>query len=52
VLDEYELAIPPDTAGGTYLIRVGMYLPDTAQRLSIPETADNAFVLPAQIEVR
>ncbi len=51
VIDAYALSIPPDIPPGTYTLRVGMYLPDNGQRLTIPGTDDNAVSLPDMIEI-
>jgi len=52
VTDEYELIIPPDAAAGRYAVRVGLYLPESGQRLSVPGSADNALTLPAAVVIR
>ncbi|NDJ52701.1 MAG: hypothetical protein GYB68_06405 [Chloroflexi bacterium] len=49
--DTLRLAIPPELSPGEYRLRVGLYLPDTGQRLSIPNSAENAVVLPFTISV-
>ncbi|RMH02185.1 MAG: phospholipid carrier-dependent glycosyltransferase [Chloroflexi bacterium] len=35
VTDTYEIVLPPDLAAGNYTIEVGLYLPDTGQRLQV-----------------
>ncbi len=35
IADHHAISIPDDTPAGTYHLRVGMYLPDTGQRLDI-----------------
>jgi hypothetical protein len=52
VTDEYELSIPPDAPPGSYTVRVGLYLPESGQRLSVPGSADNALTLPAAVVIR
>ena len=52
VVDEYTLAIPLDAPAGEYSLRVGLYLPESGQRLSVPGTADNAVTLPPVITIR
>ncbi len=52
VVDDYVLPLPADAPPGEYTIRVGLYLPENGQRLSLPGTADNAFYLPLTITIR
>jgi hypothetical protein len=40
VVDEYFIAIPPDLPPGLYNIIVGLYRPDTGQRLTLPGGQD------------
>ncbi|MCC6905296.1 MAG: phospholipid carrier-dependent glycosyltransferase [Anaerolineae bacterium] len=50
--DGYVLSLPDDLAPGEYRVRVGLYLPENGQRLSVPDTTDNAVILPGVIRVR
>ena len=52
VMDEYALSVPPDAPSGGYALRVGLYLPESGQRLSVPGSADNAVTLPLTIMIR
>jgi hypothetical protein len=52
VTDEYELTIPPDAPPGEYTVRVGLYLPESGQRLSVLGSVDNALTLPAAVMIR
>lgn len=52
VEDDYALSIPPDAEPGAYTLRVGLYLPENGQRLALPGSADNAFILPVTVIVR
>jgi hypothetical protein len=52
VTDEYALTIPPDAPPGEYTVRVGLYLPESGQRLSVPGSADNALTLPEAVMIR
>lgn len=40
VVDELYIAIPPDLPSGMYNIIVGLYRPDTGQRLTLPDGQD------------
>lgn len=51
VTDTHTLTIPPDLRSSEYQIRVGLYLPDNGQRLSVPDHPDNAVILPASFTV-
>jgi hypothetical protein len=51
VIDSYELSVPANVVPGDYTIRVGLYLPESGQRLSIPGSADNAITLPFTLSI-
>ncbi len=51
LVDTYVLPIPSDMPPGGYFIRVGLYLPDGGQRLSVPGTVANAIHLPEVIVI-
>jgi hypothetical protein len=51
VVDEYALSLPADVPAGTYAVRVGFYIRETGQRLSVAGYGDNA-VLPMTVVVR
>lgn len=41
VADEYVIAVPPGLPAGFYKVIVGLYQPDTGQRLTLPAGADH-----------
>jgi hypothetical protein len=41
VVDEYLVAIPPDFPPGSYKVIVGLYRPETGQRLTLPDGQDH-----------
>ncbi len=51
VADGHTLLIPVDAPSGEYRIRVGLYLQENGQRLSIPGTPDNAVILPVTLSI-
>jgi 4-amino-4-deoxy-L-arabinose transferase-like glycosyltransferase len=52
VIDSYDLLIPANSIPGKYTIRVGLYVPESGQRLSIPGSADNAITLPITLTIQ
>ncbi|MCL4459168.1 MAG: glycosyltransferase family 39 protein [Chloroflexi bacterium] len=50
VRDEYQLVIPANTPPGLYHIEVGMYLPETGQRLKMPQ--GDSLLLSQEVHVR
>jgi hypothetical protein len=51
VPDVHTLIVPGDLRSGAYQVRLGLYLQDNGQRLSVPGTADNAVLLPITLNV-
>ncbi len=49
VTDVHTLTLP--TVPGEYRLRVGLYLPESGERLSVPGMPDNAFILPLTLTV-
>ncbi len=47
VPDRHLLQLPPALAAGDYSILVGLYLPETGERLSLTTTGETSFPLPA-----
>ena len=37
VIDEYEIVVKPDAPPGQYVIEIGMYLPQSGQRLPVSD---------------
>lgn len=52
VTDTYRLTIPMDAPSGEYRIRVGLYRPESGQRLSLPGWPDDAYLLPLTILIQ
>lgn len=54
VVDEYEIELPADLSPGSYPVEIGLYLPETGQRLLVrmPGLRDNDALLlrPLQVE--
>ncbi|HEX9921970.1 MAG TPA: hypothetical protein VGD99_04860, partial [Anaerolineae bacterium] len=48
VVDDYLIAIPPDFQPGVYKIIVGLYRPETGQRLTLPDGQDH-WTLPSTL---
>jgi hypothetical protein len=51
VIDTYDLSIPANALQGEYTVRVGLYIPESGQRLSIPGSTDNAVTLPMTLRI-
>ncbi len=52
VVDRHTLTIPPEAAPGDYRLRVGLYLPESGLRLSVPGSPEDAVVLPLILTIR
>ena len=53
VVDDHTIAIPADLPVGDYTVAVGLYRPDTGERLSITQsTGESEIALPQTVRVR
>ena len=55
IADQHAIPIPPDASPGSYPLQVGLYLPDTFERLDILDVAGNpagVSVTIADVEIR
>jgi hypothetical protein len=55
IADQHAIPIPPDTPPGRYSLQIGLYLPDTFERLDILDVAGNpagVSVTIADVEIR
>ncbi len=51
VADEHTITLPEGTLPGDVMLRVGLYLPETAQRLSVSIDPSNALTLPMTLTI-
>jgi hypothetical protein len=53
VVDEYEIELPADLPPGSYPVEIGLYLPETGQRLLVrmPGLRDNDALLLRSLQV-
>jgi hypothetical protein len=55
IADQHAIPIPPDAPPGSYPLQVGLYLPDTFERLDVLDVAGNpagVSVTIADVEIR
>ena len=50
IVDNYGLPVHPATAPGTYRVEVGLYDPQTGQRLTTPDGESQVWLEPLQVE--
>jgi hypothetical protein len=47
--DEHPLSLPPDLPAGDYQLRVGLYLPETGERLPVEGSGDSLELGPVEV---
>jgi hypothetical protein len=50
IVDTHSLALPPDLPEGTYRLRVGLYRPETGQRLPLDGNGDSVELGPVELD--
>ena len=54
VLDEYQIALPPETPPGRYVVEIGLYLPENGRRLPMVSPllppSDHLYLHPLRVE--